>query len=113
MKIFFFCLTWFCLLGASIAKQNLNLFGSKLQSLDNYTNNFTTVEQKESSYSHLLNFLKYMLLGPPKNSSQPDIFDVIQNTPDDLDLLTMIIGSTQNFDFFRAKNQFDENIFAG
>jgi hypothetical protein len=114
MKLLTFCLLFFTIFGVSNTKQQLKLFDSKPQFKDNSSNNRTTVEQKEPPYFHLLNFLKYMVLGPPKNSSQKlDIFDIIKEAPDDTDLLTMIIDASENLNQFLKKNKIDEDIFEG
>jgi hypothetical protein len=104
------------ILGLSNTKQNLNLFNFKSQfrennsTASNCTTNTTVVEKP---YTHLLYFLQYVLLGPPKNACTPDIFDLIQEAPDDIDLFTMIAIASQNFYLYWIQNEYDEETFEG
>ena len=68
--------------------------------------------RREPPYTPLLYFLQYVFLGPPK-PNQPSIFDIIEQAPDDTDLLSMIIIASQQFNLYWTENDFDEDTFDG
>ena len=114
MKVLLISLLFLSLLSLSSTKLNLNLKLFDFQShLRGESRNSTSVVEKEPPYTHLLYFLQYVILGPPKNASQPDIFDLIQEAPDEIDLLTMIIFASQAFNEFWVDNEYDEDTFEG
>ena len=115
MNILTFCLSTLLVFGTANAyfiSENLKSFDIQQKIKETSINNNTVVE-KEPPYTHLLYFLQYVILGPPKNASQPDIFDLIQEAPDEIDLLTMIIFASQAFNEFWVDNEYDEDTFEG
>ena len=113
MKGLIISILLFSILGLSNTKQNLNLFNFKSQFREDNSNCTKNTTAVEKPYTHLLYFLQYVLLGPPKNACIPDIFDLIQEAPDDIDLFTMIAIASQNFYLYWIENEYDEETFEG
>ena len=103
-------LSLLCIVSAKNNNANLEVydFKSKLTSI------LTSLKetQKEPAYTYLLQFIQYVILGPSNNSSQ-NIFDLIQEAPDEIDLFSMIGFASQAFYPFWTENGYDEDGFEG
>lgn len=78
----------------------------KPESLSGYCNSTSP------SYCHLQYFLQYAAFGKP-NLNRTNIFDLIESLPDSIDLLSIIILASQNFNEYLNDNGYNSDTFEG
>ena len=64
------------------------------------------------AFCHLQYFLQYVVFGKP-NLNQTNIFDLIEKVPDGVDLLSIIVLLSQNFNEFWTDNDYYLDTFEG